>query len=143
MACETVATRPSMSQEGKLTTRIACPALLASIGILVGVAFASAEDCTAGTLSKVQHEVGIAPAAPRFGSPVDVTIVLKAGEQLTIKTICFDSRPVTPEHLVSSETKIRFAFKMPPPDPTRNGTLVPDGDHELTLVVESPAPPPA
>jgi hypothetical protein len=143
MARETVATRPSISQEGKLNTRIACPALLASIGILLGVASASAEDCTAGTLSKVQHEVGIAPAAPRFGSPVDVTIVLKAGEQLTIKTICFDSRPVTPEHLVSSETKIRFAFKMPPPDPTRNGTLVPDGDHELTLVVESAAPPPA
>ena len=126
-----------------MATRIACPALLMLIGILAGSASASAQDCSVGTQSKVQHEVGIAPAAPRFGLPVNVTIVLKAGEQLNVRTICFDSRPVTPENLVSGDTKIRFAFKMPPPDPTRNGTLVPDGDHELTLVVESPPPPPA
>jgi hypothetical protein len=74
---------------------------------------------------------------------VDVTVVLKAGEQLNIRTICFDSRPVTPENVVSRDTKIRFAFKMPAPDPARIGTLVPDGDHELTLVVESPAAPAA
>ncbi len=126
-----------------MAIRIVCPALVVSIGTLVGAAPVFAEDCSVGTLSKVQHEVGIAPAAPRFGLPVDVTIVLKAGEQLTIKTICFDSRPVTPENLVNGDTKIRFAFKMPPPDPARNGTLVPDGNHELTLVVESPAQPPA
>ena len=138
-----MATGPSITVEVKVATRIACPALLMLIGILAGSASASAQDCSVGTQSKVQHEVGIAPAAPRFGLPVNVTIVLKAGEQLNVRTICFDSRPVTPENLVSGDTKIRFAFKMPPPDPTRNGTLVPDGDHELTLVVESPPPPPA
>jgi len=50
---ETVATCPSIDEEANLATRVICPALLMSIGVLVGTASASTEDCTVGTLSKV------------------------------------------------------------------------------------------
>jgi hypothetical protein len=73
-----------------------CPALLVSIGVLLGAVQATAEDCPTGTPSPVTHRVAIAPEAPRFGSRVDVSIQLKAGEQLDVKAICFDSHPGVP-----------------------------------------------
>ena len=126
-----------------MTTGNVCPALLVSIGVLLGAVPATAEDCPAGTPSPATHRVAIAPEAPRFGSRVDVSIQLKAGEQLDVKAICFDSHPAVPENVVIGTGSLKFAFTIPAPDSQRSEALVPYGDHELTLVADVPSVPAA
>ena len=84
-----------------MASRKTCPVILLTIAC-AAAPVSAADDCPAAPSSKAQHQVGIAPLMPRFGSTVDVTIVLTSGDelnrwdQLQIKALCFDSRPVPP-----------------------------------------------